>query len=73
MRLVLLLAVVALAVALCVFGQSVNWVQYLNPTDRDDIADGVCLFGEYLAVMGEADDRYFAALLDRAAGEVVKT
>jgi len=31
------------------------------------------LFGEYLAVMGEADDRYFVALLNRAVGEVVKT
>jgi len=73
MRLVLLLALAVLAVALSVYAQSVNWVQYINPTDRDDGASGVCLFGEYLAVMGEADDRYFAALLDRATGEVVKT
>jgi len=73
MRLMFLLALAMLAVALSVSAQSVNWVQYINPTDRDDIADGVCLFGEYLAVMGEADDRYFVVLLDRATGEVVKT
>jgi len=73
MRLVLLLALATLAVALSVSAQSVNWVQYINPIDRDDGAGGVCLFGEYLAVIGEANDRYFAALLDRATGEVVKT
>jgi len=73
MRLVLLLTLAVFAVALSGSAQSVNWVQYINPTDRNDRAFGVCLFGDYLAVMGEAYDGYFVALLDRPNGEVVKT
>ena len=73
MRLMFLLALAMLAIAPGISAQPVNWVQYINPTDRYDVAVSVCTFGEYLAVMGEANDRYFVALLDRATGEVVKT
>jgi len=72
MRLVLLLTLVALAIALSASAQSVNWVQYINPTDSGDSALGVCLFGDHLAVVGEADDRDFVALLDRNTSKVVK-
>jgi len=65
----LLLALTALAIALGASAQSINWVQYINPTDRNDRAFGVCTFGDYLATYG----RFFATLLDRATGEVVKT
>jgi len=73
MRLALLIALVTLATALGASAQSVNWVQYIDPTDKNDDAYGVCLFGDYLAVVGEADQKAFVALLDRITGEVVKT
>jgi len=69
----LLLALTALAIALGVSAQSVNWVQYINPTNGDDWAFGVCIFGDYLAVVGKAYGQDFVALLDRTTGEVVKT
>jgi len=76
MRLVLLLALVTLTTALSASAQSVNWVQYINPTNRHDTAFGVCLFGDYVAVVGSVDNytlMEFVALLDKATGEVVKT
>jgi len=73
MRLLLPLVIAVFAIALGVSAQSVNWVQYINPTDRNDRAFGVCLFGDYLAVVGIADGDEFVALLDRATGEVIKT
>jgi len=73
MRPFLLLALAVLAVASGASAQTVHWVQYINPTNGYDFAFGVCVFGEYLAVAGTANDRYFVALLDRATGEVVKT
>jgi len=72
MRPSLPLALAALAVALGASAQSVNWVQYINPTNGSDWAYGVCTFGDYLAVVGEANRQNFVALLDRATGEVVK-
>jgi len=73
MPLLPLLALLVLAIAPGTVAQSVNWVQYINPTDRDDVAHGVCMIGDCLAVVGKADDQDFVALLDRANGEVVKT
>jgi len=73
MRLVLLLALATLATGMGASAQYVHWVQYINPTDRNDDAFGVCLFGDYLAVVGTANDDEFVALLDRATGEVIKT
>jgi len=73
----LMLAVLATAIG--VLAQSVNWVQYINPTDGWDDALGVCLFEDYLAVVGFVDGtrfgegRYFVALLNRTTGEVIKT
>jgi len=68
------LVIAMLAVALCASAQFVNWVQYINPTNERDRAYGVCLFGEYLAVVGEAEGtpryRYVVALLNRTTGEV---
>jgi len=77
MRLFLPLVLAALAIALVASAQSVNWVQYINPTDKDDQAYGVCTFGDYLAVVGEGREDFvillsFVALIDRATGEVVK-
>jgi len=72
MHLLPLLALLVLAIAPGAVAQSVNWVQYINPTDRDDVAYGVCVIGDYLAVVGKADGQGFVALLDRATGEVVK-
>jgi len=72
MRLVLLLTLVALAVALSASAQSVNWVQYINPTNRHDTALGVCLFGDYVAVVGSANSGEFVALLDRASGGIIE-
>jgi len=74
MRPFLPLVIAVLAVALCASAQSVNWVQYINPTNERDRAYGVCLFGEYLAVVGEAEGtpryRYVVALLNRTTGKV---
>jgi len=73
MRPLLPLMLAALVIALDASVQSVNWVQYINPTDRYDFAFGVCLFGDYLAVVGTANGKYFVALLDRTTSEVIKT
>jgi len=76
MRLVLLLTLAVLAATLSASVQFVNWVQYINPTNRHDTAFGVCLFGDYVAVVGSADNytlMEFVALLDKATGEAVKT
>jgi len=73
MRSLLPLALAVLATAVGASAHSLNWVQYINPTDGYDFAFGVCLFGDYLAVLGTAHDDEFVALLDRATGKVVKT
>jgi len=69
----LLLIFAALAMALGASAQSVNWVQYIDPSDKNDQAFGVCLFGDYLAVMGDAFGDKYIALLDRTTGRIVKT
>jgi len=73
MRLVLLLTLAVLAVALSASAQSVNWVQYIKPTDRWNYAQGVCTFGDYLAVVGDTYLHEFIALLNKTTGEVAKT
>jgi len=74
MRPFLPLVLVALAIAVGVSSQSVNWVQYINPSNDKDFAYGVCTFGEYLAVAGRANfHHHFVALLDRNTGKVVTT
>jgi len=67
------LVIAMLTIALSASAQFINWVQYINPTDRNDRAFGVCLFGDYLAVVGTANGDEFVALLDKATGEVIKT
>jgi len=73
------LVLAVLAITLGVSSQSVNWVQYINPTGKDDVAFGVCLFDDYLTVVGFVDGkvgevigRQFVALLNRTTGEVIK-
>jgi len=73
MRHFLPLVLVVLTIVVGVSAQSVNWVQYINPTDRNDRAFGVCLFGDYLAVVGTANGDAFVALLNRTTDEVIKT
>jgi len=74
----LLLALLAATVV--AFALYINWVQYIKLSNEDDSvrnggdkAYGVCLFKDYLAVVGEANLDPFVALLDRSTGEVVKT
>jgi len=74
------LVLAVLAITLGVSAQSVNWVQYINPSGKDDVAFGSCLFDDYLAVVGFIDGewgeivgRQFVALLNRTTGEVIKT
>jgi len=66
----LLLMLAATVVASALF---INWVQYIRPAAKRNEAYGVCLFKDYLAVVGEADINPFVALLDRATGEVART
>jgi len=42
----------------------IRWVTYVNPTDVKDFAHGVCDFGDYIAVVGEARfEKSFLVLL----------
>jgi len=82
MRSSILLVLAALATALGASAQFINWVQYVNPTQPqlepgttfvfvfDDNAYSVCLFGRYVAVVGESPQ--FVALLDKESGQIVK-
>jgi len=76
----LLLMLAALAATVVAFALYINWVQYIKLSNEDDSvrnggdkAYGVCLFKDYLAVVGGANLNPFVALLDRSTGEVVKT
>jgi len=51
---------------------SVNWVKYIKLSEGRDYAYGTCIFGDYLAAVGEADWRPTLVLLDRSTGEVVR-
>jgi len=61
-------------------GVSVKWARYINPTDRRDDAYGTCIFGDYVAVVGEVGynfpdlsvGRPYVALLRRSDGRLVK-
>jgi len=51
----------------------IKWTRYINPTDSRDIATGVCVFGDYVAVVGLAGwYRPYVALLRKSDGSVVK-
>jgi len=50
----------------------IRWVTYINPTDGGDFAYGVCVFGDYIAVMGKASGKPYVALLRKSDGVVVK-
>jgi len=50
----------------------INWVQYIRPAAKGNDGRGVCLFKDYLAVVGGADEHYFVALLNKATGRVAK-
>jgi len=54
-------------------GIRVNWVRYLKLSEGNDLASGTCFFGDYVAVVGSADNWPSVVLLDRDTGEVVKT
>jgi len=51
---------------------SVSWVKYLKLSGGNDLAHGTCTFGDYLAVVGKADNHPALVLLDKSTGEVVK-
>jgi len=51
---------------------NIRWVTYINPTDGLDEAYGVCVFGNYIAVVGDASDRPYVALLRKSDGGVVR-
>jgi len=85
-QLILVLMLIYLAAPLIVVvggeagGVSVKWARYINPTDRRDDAYGTCVFGDYVAVVGEVGynfpdlsvGRPYVALLRRSDGRVVK-
>jgi len=58
----------------------IRWVRYINPTDGVDIASGTCVFGDYIAVVGEvnqtppyvATGRPYVVLLRKSDGTVVR-
>jgi len=54
----------------------IRWVTYINPTDGGDLASGVCVFGDYIAVVGgvggSREGRPYVALLRKSDGGVVR-
>jgi len=58
----------------------VRWATYINPTEGYDVANGTCVFGDYIAVVGEVGrvdfstvaGRPYVALLRKSDGGVVK-
>jgi len=50
----------------------IRWVTYINSTDDRDFAHGVCVFGDYIAVVGWALGSPYVALLRKNDGGVVK-
>jgi len=50
-----------------------RWVAYINPTDGKDFASGVCVFGDYIVVVGAAElHKPYVALLRKSDGGVVR-
>jgi len=52
--------------------QIIKWVRYINPTDENDYATGTCVFGNYVAVVGDANMVPYVALLDKNSGAVIR-
>jgi len=54
---------------------TVNWVKYINPTEGIDLASGTCLFGDYVAIVGFANQSSypFVVLLNKSTGNIEKT
>jgi len=60
----------------------IRWATYINPTDGDDLAYGTCVFGDYIAVVGQVNwnlsppygilGNPYVALLRKSDGIVVK-
>jgi len=51
----------------------IEWIKYINPTEREDFAYGVCVFGDYIAVVGRAEwNKPYVALLRKSDGGVVR-
>jgi len=53
----------------------IRWVKYINPTAEYDLAFGTCIFGDYVAVVGEAmgaPGKPYVVLLRKSDGGVVK-
>jgi len=36
----------------------IKWIRYINPTEGEDLALGVCIFGDYIPVAGWADSSF---------------
>jgi len=57
----------------------IRWIAYINPTDGDDYAYGVCVFGDYIAVVGGVIElpfyvrsKPYLVLLRKSDGGVVR-
>jgi len=51
----------------------IRWVTYINPTDGRDEAYGTCVFGDYIAVLGQAESKNpYVVLLRKSNGSVVR-
>jgi len=51
---------------------SMRWIRYINPTDYEDRANGVCIFGDNIAIVGDAAVKPYVALLSKNDGNIVK-
>jgi len=57
----------------------IKWTRYMNPTDGEDSARGTCVFGDYIAVVGEVNwtppyvttGRPYVVLLRKSDGVIV--
>jgi len=50
----------------------IEWVTYINPTHDNDYAYGTCVFGDYVAVLGQAERNPYIVLLRKSNGSVVR-
>jgi len=57
------------------------WTRYIDPTDGGDVAHGLCIFGDYVAIVGEVDayspylvatGKPYVVLLRKSDGGVVR-
>jgi len=79
MRRVVIFALLVLAIAFLAKaenvqtnGVTVKWIKYLSPTDQQNRAYGTCIFGDYVAVVGDANNRPYVALLNKNDGKLIK-